>query len=34
MENKDGIEDLGAIIAGVILGGGILLLIWAWIHYT
>lgn len=28
------LEDIGAIVAGVLMGGGILVLIWAWIHYT
>lgn len=31
---KGEMEDLGTIVAGLIMGVGILLLIWGWIKYT
>lgn len=36
MNDKDSnvLEDIGAIIAGLIMGGGILFLLWAWLKYT
>jgi len=33
-QDKDSLEDLGAIIAGLFMGAGLVVLIWGWIHYT